>query len=124
LFRYVIAFALTLILVALTRGNHATLALAVFASVVFVIAADIAERLSKLTPTGRALKAVAFVGCAGAAGLVSALVISLAYDHVVGPDPLRFSLAMNIAMDTAVVALLMGIMRAAISIWALRKFKT
>jgi hypothetical protein len=117
--RYLCAAALIVVLVALTRGNHATLHLAVLASSAFVLSADLGERASRRMASGLALKVIAFFGVAAFCGVVSALLISVAYDRVVGPDPLRFGLATNIVMDTTIIGLLMGLFR--LSSWRLGK---
>lgn len=56
------------------------------------------------TPRQRSFRAIsisllALLAC----GLGAALLIDLVYDWSIGPDPKRFGLARNIAMDTAVV---------------------
>lgn len=49
--------------------------------------------------------------CIVAGGVVAALAISAIYDVEAGPDPRRFSLAANVAMDTVVVAVLAALGR-------------
>ena len=54
---------------------------------------------SKLTINQVLLSVVALV----ASGIVAALLIHVAYDVLHGPDPLRFTLASNIVMDTTFI---------------------
>lgn len=57
------------------------------------------------------LQLIAFVAASSIGGLIAALLIGFAYGVVVGPDPHRFGLLESIAMDAAVVGVVMAILR-------------
>ena len=90
-------------LVAASGVNHPTLALNLVASGIMTVASAgvfIASRRFLL----HGVFHYVLVGVAALlAGTASAFSISFAYDALWGPDPLRFGVAENIAMDTAVV---------------------
>ena len=100
----IIAFGLFFVALTLvSRDNHPTLLLNLIASGIMTLAslATYFGVSSALPRTLRALGLIVLAWCI--AGALSAILISVAYDALWGPDPLRFSMASNIAMDIVVV---------------------
>jgi len=90
-------------LVAVSRNNHPTLTLNLVASGIMTLASLLVFVLPVRVTASGAIR-VLLVGCAClVAGAVAAVSISLVYDALWGPDPLRFGMIENVGMDTAVV---------------------
>lgn len=95
-----------------TRAYHPDLRLASLATACLVAASAAAVHLDARLLVPRYLRArrpaayaVALAAILLACGLLAAATIHLLYDALLGPDPRRFSFAVNVALDTAFVAL-------------------
>jgi len=90
-------------LVAVSVNNHPTLMLNLVASGIMTIASFLVFLIFRQVPARGAMN-YAMVGCSSlVAGAAAAVAISLVYDVLWGPDPLRFGMGQNVVMDTAVV---------------------
>jgi hypothetical protein len=100
----IVAYGLFLVaLVLVSRDNHPTLLLNVIASGIMTLA-SLATYVGVSRAVPRTLASLGRLVLAWCiAGTLSALLISFSYDELWGPDPLRFSMASNIAMDIVVV---------------------
>ena len=100
----IVAYGLFLVaLVIVSRDNHPTLLLNLVASGIMTLA-SLATYVGVSRAVPRSLVSwgqLVLAWCI--AGTLSALLISFAYDEIWGPDPLRFSMESNIAMDIVVV---------------------
>ena len=119
--------ALWILLFWISRPNHPTSMLNATATTVMVLfsiaAFVIIARSSRNAPFVLKLSVTAI--CIVGAGVLAALAIRVVYDIAIGPDPRRFGLATNIAMDTAVVVVLVTIMAGLeFSMRGLRRVKT
>ena len=96
----------------ISRANHPTSMLNVAATTVMVLFSVAA--FTVITQTSRnapvVLKLAGAASCIIGAGVLAALAVRTVYDIEIGPDPRRFGLVANIAMDTAVVAALVTLM--------------
>jgi hypothetical protein len=100
----IVAYGLFLVvLVIVSRDNHPTLVLNVIASGIMTLA-SLATYVGVSRAVPRTLASLGQIVLAWCiAGALSAILISFAYDEIWGPDPLRFSMESNIAMDIVVV---------------------
>jgi len=99
-----VAYGLFLVvLVIVSWDNHPTLLLNLVASGIMTLASLVTYvGVSRAIPrTLASLGQLVLAWCI--AGALSAILISFAYDEIWGPDPLRFSMESNIAMDIVVV---------------------
>jgi hypothetical protein len=103
---------------AATTGNHPDWIMRILATAILVgMSALYSIRWAprKLTAKHLFFSSLALLGC----GLVTAIVIRVIYDAWIGPDPRRFSLLVNLAMDTAV--LLVNTVLAAVVAWTVKQ---
>jgi hypothetical protein len=110
--RYLFLTFIGMAIMLVSLNNHPTLTLNLFATGVFILCADVGERVSSRERQKPALRYVLFVAAACVGGGVAAATIGLAYDAAIGPDPRRFSLMSNIMMDSIIVGFIMLLLRA------------